>query len=311
MSVPDVCDGNLFLTWWGGQEVKECALLGWKVVFWARTGKWLQFFAGLIAILDVIGPERLLQIGENSSQRVERARKIIELLKVQARVKEYELNIREAVADDPSLSTKRNPFSEFGPLKGNHEFHDKPDYRCLFESVRNYFDGKSMCDKCTVTISGDSESSSHRGPKPIWECKHGKDWFDRTINDYIEAHSNNEELEARRYAERRAEIDGFAKVVKVFPILLILLASPVMKWMEKTFSLHVFVIFVVVGFILCGSWIHRVAAIWLLCGTAVRAQLFVIFLVASVQYCCKPGRRAASHNFGPLDEPVSARSSAA
>ncbi|MER7079564.1 hypothetical protein [Saccharopolyspora kobensis] len=61
-AVQQVCSGSLldlFVTWWSGEEIKKCILLGWKIVFWARIGKWLQFAAGLVVVLDLLGPDRL------------------------------------------------------------------------------------------------------------------------------------------------------------------------------------------------------------------------------------------------------------
>ncbi|MFG1926835.1 hypothetical protein [Cryptosporangium sp. NPDC048952] len=45
--------------WLSGKEVADAPLWGKTVLFWARAGKLLQFIAGLVVIIDLIGPEAL------------------------------------------------------------------------------------------------------------------------------------------------------------------------------------------------------------------------------------------------------------
>ncbi|MDI2031539.1 hypothetical protein QFW96_23125 [Saccharopolyspora sp. TS4A08] len=42
--------------------MKEATLLGVKVIWWARFGKLLQFVAGTVAVIDLVGPERFDRI---------------------------------------------------------------------------------------------------------------------------------------------------------------------------------------------------------------------------------------------------------
>jgi hypothetical protein len=54
----------LWLEWWAGRQVDQSDLWGWKVLYWARAGKVLQFLAGLTIVLDIVGPTRLRTAGQ-------------------------------------------------------------------------------------------------------------------------------------------------------------------------------------------------------------------------------------------------------
>lgn len=45
--------------WFDGNEVKNLTMGGIQILWWARIGKLMQFAAGLVIVLDLIGPERL------------------------------------------------------------------------------------------------------------------------------------------------------------------------------------------------------------------------------------------------------------
>ncbi|NUT99867.1 MAG: hypothetical protein HOY78_48445 [Saccharothrix sp.] len=45
--------------WLSGQRVDGLLLWGWPVLYWGRLGKLLQFTAGLVVVLDLLGPDRI------------------------------------------------------------------------------------------------------------------------------------------------------------------------------------------------------------------------------------------------------------
>lgn len=45
--------------WWSGQKVDGLQMWGFPMLWWGRSGKIMQFTGGLIAVLDIIGSERL------------------------------------------------------------------------------------------------------------------------------------------------------------------------------------------------------------------------------------------------------------
>lgn len=46
--------------WCSGQKLEEFSMYGLPMLWWARTGKYLQFIGGLVAVLDLIGPDRMV-----------------------------------------------------------------------------------------------------------------------------------------------------------------------------------------------------------------------------------------------------------
>jgi hypothetical protein len=51
--------------WWSGQKVDGMRMWGVPLLWWGRVGKVMQFGGGLIAILDLIGSERLNRAAGN------------------------------------------------------------------------------------------------------------------------------------------------------------------------------------------------------------------------------------------------------
>ncbi|MFC7762773.1 hypothetical protein ACFQY4_35535 [Catellatospora bangladeshensis] len=56
--------------WLDGRSASGEPLWGETVLWWARAGKILQFAAGLVVILDLIGPERLRRGGQRMTTRL-------------------------------------------------------------------------------------------------------------------------------------------------------------------------------------------------------------------------------------------------
>jgi hypothetical protein len=51
--------GHAWQIWAAGQNLQSYWLLGHQVLWWGRMGKVLDFGAGLVVVLDIIGPRRL------------------------------------------------------------------------------------------------------------------------------------------------------------------------------------------------------------------------------------------------------------
>ncbi|WP_439380751.1 hypothetical protein [Amycolatopsis lexingtonensis] len=54
---------RLWGRWLSGEKVDDARLWGWPMLAWGRTGKLLQFAAGLTVVLDLVGPDRLREFG--------------------------------------------------------------------------------------------------------------------------------------------------------------------------------------------------------------------------------------------------------
>lgn len=54
---------RLWSRWASGEKVDDARLWGWPMLAWGRTGKLLQFAAGLTVILDLAEPDRLRDFG--------------------------------------------------------------------------------------------------------------------------------------------------------------------------------------------------------------------------------------------------------
>lgn len=51
--------------WRSGQKLEEFTMYGLPILWWARTGKYLQFIGGLVAVLDLIGPNKMANAASN------------------------------------------------------------------------------------------------------------------------------------------------------------------------------------------------------------------------------------------------------
>jgi len=54
---------HLWQAWFSGEQVAGADLWGLPLLVWARTGKVLQFLAGMTVVLDLIGPDPLRAFG--------------------------------------------------------------------------------------------------------------------------------------------------------------------------------------------------------------------------------------------------------
>src|SRR5262245_10686845 len=68
------------MEWWNGQSTLHLHLWFMRILWWGRLGKALEFTAGLVVVLDLIGPDRLRAFG---LRRQKRARYFVELLRGQ------------------------------------------------------------------------------------------------------------------------------------------------------------------------------------------------------------------------------------
>ncbi|HEU5469402.1 MAG TPA: hypothetical protein VFV67_02025 [Actinophytocola sp.] len=55
---------SVFSNWFAGRQASSITLFGLPMFWWGRIGKVLQFFAGCVVVLDLIGPERLRAAAE-------------------------------------------------------------------------------------------------------------------------------------------------------------------------------------------------------------------------------------------------------
>jgi hypothetical protein len=63
--------------WAEGRSASAEPLWGRTVLWWARAGKVLQFTAGLVVILDLIGPERLRRAGQRTGEQAAAVRTLL------------------------------------------------------------------------------------------------------------------------------------------------------------------------------------------------------------------------------------------
>ncbi|WP_285607226.1 hypothetical protein [Actinokineospora globicatena] len=82
--------GSVLALWLSGKQTSGATLWGLSMVWWGRVGKLLQFLAGCVVVLDLVGPERLRAVGARATAKVgdfqawrSRMREIRELLELQ------------------------------------------------------------------------------------------------------------------------------------------------------------------------------------------------------------------------------------
>ncbi|MGS2618610.1 Sec-independent protein translocase subunit TatA/TatB [Micromonospora sp. LZ34] len=77
--------GAAWTVWWDGRSASQQPLWGHTVLWWARVGKLLQFAAGLVVVLDLLGPERLRAAGRRLSHSYAEARQLATAMRPEIR----------------------------------------------------------------------------------------------------------------------------------------------------------------------------------------------------------------------------------
>ncbi|WP_433038610.1 hypothetical protein [Actinomycetospora sp. CA-053990] len=62
--------GEALSVWFSGQKLDGMALYGLSTVWWSRIAKIATYAAGLVVVLDIIGPERIRAYGRRLKRRV-------------------------------------------------------------------------------------------------------------------------------------------------------------------------------------------------------------------------------------------------
>ncbi|MCX2953141.1 hypothetical protein [Lentzea sp. NEAU-D7] len=55
--------------WWAGDSLAGTTMWGQQMLFWGRTGKLVQFAGGLVAVLDIVGSDRVEAWGRQLKER--------------------------------------------------------------------------------------------------------------------------------------------------------------------------------------------------------------------------------------------------
>jgi hypothetical protein len=63
--------------WSAGLSAGAEPLWGHTVLWWARMGKLLQFVAGLVVVLDIVGPNRLRSVGKRAGASLRDVRAVL------------------------------------------------------------------------------------------------------------------------------------------------------------------------------------------------------------------------------------------
>lgn len=71
-------------SWATGKQTSAIALWGLPMLWWGRIGKIMQFFAGCIVVLDLVGPDRLRAAGTRAAARLADAKRWGERMREQA-----------------------------------------------------------------------------------------------------------------------------------------------------------------------------------------------------------------------------------
>lgn len=77
---PGIGLGEAWRLWSAGDQVQQYVLWGQSILWWGRFGKLAQFAAGLVVVLDLIGPERLRAWARGSGELIRRRLRHLRLL---------------------------------------------------------------------------------------------------------------------------------------------------------------------------------------------------------------------------------------
>jgi len=171
--------GQLWTSWWYGPLAADDQLLGWPILAWGRIGKVFQFVAGLVVVLDLIGPDALRAYGRRGRRRLETARRRITYTRDAARVVDKVQWLENHVKKD----LPRREQLERTPPPGV----DDDTYQSLLDTVFEAFDGDLICRSCTASVvskTGWVQIVPLPGEHPLkWDCRHGR----TILSTYVEA----------------------------------------------------------------------------------------------------------------------------
>jgi len=191
---------QLWTSWWHGPLAADGQLLGLSILAWGRVGKVFQFVAGLVVILDLIGPDALRAYGRRGRQRLKTARRRITYTRAAARVLDKIQLLENHVKKDLPRTDQRE---QTPPLSLNYG-----SYQTLLEAVLEAFAGELTCNSCTtsvVTTAGPPQLVSLPGEHPLkWDCRHGR----TILSAYVEAAVVDDLTKEEKVAWRYSGGDG-------------------------------------------------------------------------------------------------------
>ncbi|CAM2987253.1 hypothetical protein SAXI111661_12105 [Saccharomonospora xinjiangensis] len=217
--------------WWRrGEAAGQETLWGLPMLWWGRIGKFLQFAAGLAALLDIYGPERLARLANRTARRARSARKMIRLARIGRRGYHREEHLRTALHHDLGQAARDDPPPgdgevELGPFE--HSFARHPGYAELLAKLHHTYEGKSLCDTCVEKVVATSPyTAAGGGRKRLWDCEHGALAFHTHVEDFLHWNLSPDERVARRMLDQST----FRLFSFVFASMLLSMAPAVLFW---------------------------------------------------------------------------------
>jgi hypothetical protein len=206
-----------WVSWWSG-SLSEAQLWGLPMLFWGRFGKVLPFVAGLVVVLDLVGPQQLRQWGAGARRRARIAAHRVEFARIDRRLRNridtlafnVRHNILQAIAEEcPPKNLYENSLV-LGLFSAS-------EYNILVIEIYNAFEGNFTCDD---PHSFEYPSSQHSK----LECHYGRDLIEERVERFILERATTVERTAFRYITSRGHENSHMAMVMIFVLILIPLA---------------------------------------------------------------------------------------
>lgn len=128
---------DIWITWWSTESVAREQLWGHPIWWWGRVGKVLQFFGAVLGAVDLIGPERFRNWGQQAYQRVTDARDQVALSRVRRRLEGRKRGLVSYLADDLEIAMGMQPWLEWGGgTWALDELLDEQSYKQLLHEIQ-------------------------------------------------------------------------------------------------------------------------------------------------------------------------------
>ncbi len=184
---------DLWSTWLNGHQVQDQVLWGASLLFWGRIGKVLEFVAGLVAVVDLLDPDKLRRHGAAARERLRQRRDRAATEGRKFTMAElhhdvvYSMVATETFEDAPTIfRINTNPPRQFGP--------PAPFIQAEYDRLR----------ETTLT----ELDSAHRCPHSHSEtlCSDQVTFVNRQVADFLDTRWSEEDkrliVEARRIRGR-------------------------------------------------------------------------------------------------------------
>jgi hypothetical protein len=243
--------GDVLSIWFSGRQTSGSTLWGLSMVWCGRIGKLMQFVAGFVVVLDLIGPNRLRAIGERATGQLRDFHAGIILGHEQNVLAELKKHIREQIIRDSYSTNPAIGWSHWRFLvyEAKHPLPDQPWF------------SQAMVDDLRTEIIGELDTRHTCGtPHQGQVCAKQAEYADERVNRFMRdglPPRERELLEQWNNVQRQEDTGPISMVMAIFFVCTLGLAL-VLAVIAKDLPAGIQVAMAVVSFMLSIKVLLRV-----------------------------------------------------